>query len=158
MKRIILIIVVFALFGCKTTKTISNRQADITTKTDSAKKSDVVVQILENKNTNTKNTDGTEVITTEITRIFDTGGTIKSETVKTTTRKNNVTKTAIISDNVNTKITDNSTLTDGNETKVATQDKTKQTADTQKTGTNIKWIIAGLAVIGIVIVILKLTI
>ena len=157
MKRIILFFIVFALFGCKTTKTISNRQADITTKTDSAKKSDVVVQILENKNTNTKNTDGTEVITTEITRIFDTGGTIKSETVKTTTRKNNVTKTTIISDNVNTKITDNSTLTVGNETRVATQDKTKQTADTQKTGTNIKWIIAGLAVIGIVIVILKFT-
>ena len=157
MKRIIFLILIFALFGCKTTKTISNRQADITTKTDSAKKSDVVVQILENKNTNTKNTDGTEVITTEITRIFDTGGTIKSETVKTTTRKNNVTKTTIISDNVNTKITDNSTLTVGNETKVATQDKTKQTADTQKTGTNIKWIIAGLAVIGIVIVILKFT-
>ena len=158
MKRIILIIVVFALFGCKTTRTINNRQSDITTKTDSAKKSDVVVQILENKKTDTKDTDGTEVITTEITRIFDTGGTIKSETVKTTTRKNNVTKTTIISDNVNTKITDNSTLTVGNETKVATQDKTKQTADTQKTGTNIKWIIAGLAVIGIVIVILKLTI
>ena len=157
MKRIIFLILIFALFGCKTTKTISNRQADITTKTDSAKKSDVVVQILENKNTNTKNTDGTEVITTEITRIFDTGGTIKSATVKTTTRKNNVTKTTIISDNVNTKITDNSTLTVGNETKVATQDKTKQTADTQKTGTNIKWIIAGLAVIGIVIVILKFT-
>ena len=157
MKRIIFLILIFALFGCKTTKTISNRQADITTKTDSAKKSDVVVQILENKNTNTKNTDGTEVITTEITRIFDTGGTIKSETVKTTTRKNNVTKTTIISDNVNTKITDNSTLTVGNETRVATQDKTKQTADTQKTGTNIKWIIAGLAVIGIVIVILKFT-
>ena len=157
MKRIIFLILIFALFGCKTTKTISNRQADITTKTDSAKKSDVVVQILENKNTNTKNTDGTEVITTEITRIFDTGGTIKSETVKTATRKNNVTKTTIISDNVNTKITDNSTLTVGNETKVATQDRTKQTADTQKTGTNIKWIIAGLAVIGIVIVILKFT-
>ena len=157
MKRIIFLILIFAFFGCKTTKTISNRQADITTKTDSAKKSDVVVQILENKKTDTKDTDGTEVITTEITRIFDTGGTIKSETVKTTTRKNNVTKTTIISDNVNTKITDNSTLTVGNETKVATQDKTKQTADTQKTGTNIKWIIAGLAVIGIVIVILKFT-
>ena len=157
MKRIIFLILIFAFFGCKTTKTISNRQADITTKTDSAKKSDVVVQILENKKTDTKDTDGTEVITTEITRIFDTGGTIKSETVKATTRKNNVTKTTIISDNVNTKITDNSTLTVGNETKVATQDKTKQTADTQKTGTNIKWIIAGLAVIGIVIVILKFT-
>ena len=157
MKKLILFILIFAMFGCKTTRTISNQQADITTKTDSAKKSDVVVQILENKNTNTKNTDGTEVITTEITRIFDTGGTIKSETVKTTTRKNNVTKTTIISDNVNTKITDNSTLAVGNETKVATQDKTKQTTDTQKTGTNIKWIIAGLAVIGIVIVILKFT-
>ena len=157
MKKIILLLILFTLFGCKTTRTISNQQADITTKTDSAKKSDVVVQILENKKTDTKDTDGTEVVTTEITRIFDTGGTIKSETVKTTTRKNNVTKTTIIRDNVNTEITDNSTLAVGNETKVATQDKTKQTTDTQKTGTNIKWIIAGLAVIGIVILILKFT-
>ena len=157
MKRIILFFIVFTLFGCKTTRTISNQQADITTKTHTAKKRDVVVQILENKKTDTKDTDGTEVVTTEITRIFDTGGTIKSETVKTTTRKNNVTKTTIIRDNVNTEITDNSTLAVGNETKVATQDKTKQTTDTQKTGTNIKWILLSILGLGVVVLILKFT-
>ena len=157
MKKLILLFIVFTLFGCKTTRTISNQQTDITTKTDSAKKSDVVVQILENKKTDTKDTDGTEVVTTEMTRIFDTGGTIKSETVKTTTRKNNVTKTTIIRDNVNTEITDNSTLAVGNETKVATQDKTKQTTDTQKTGTNIKWILLSILGLGVVVLILKFT-
>ena len=157
MKKLILLLILFTLFGCKTTRTVSNQQADITTQTDSTKKSDVVVQILENKKTDTKDTDGTEVVTTEITRIFDTGGTIKSETVKNTTRKNNVTKTTIIRDNVNTEITDNSTLAVGNETKVATQDKTKQTTDTQKTGTNIKWILLSILGLGVVVLILKFT-
>ncbi|MHB9056219.1 MAG: hypothetical protein ACYC2P_08730 [Paludibacteraceae bacterium] len=157
MKKLILLIVLFALFGCKTTKTFTKQQAEIITKTDSAKKSDVVVQILENKKTDTKDTDGTEVVTTEITRIFDTGGTIKSETVKTATRKNNVTKTTIIRDNVNTEITDNSTLAVGNETKVVTQEKTKQTTDTQKTGTNIKWILLSILGLGVVVLILKFT-
>lgn len=157
MKKIILLLILFTLFGCKTTRTISNQQADITTKTDSAKKSDVVVQITEIKNTDTKDTDATEVQTTEITRTFDAGGTIISEIVKTTTRRNNVAKTAQIRDKKNTEIVDNSTVQVIKDADVVTQDKTKQTTDTQKTGTNIKWIIAGLAVIGIVIVILKFT-
>ena len=157
MKKLILLLILFALFGCKTTRTISNQQADITTKTDSAKNSDVVVQITEIKNTDIKDTDATEVQTTEITRTFDAGGTIISETVKTTTRKNNVAKTAQIRDKKNTEIVDNSTVQVIKDADVVTQEKTKQTTDTQKTGTNIKWILLSMLGLGLVVLILKFT-
>lgn len=161
--KLIVILLLFTFLGCKSTKEIaktgSETKANSVVKTDST--ANQAVQVIENsdKLTETKNTDATATETTEITRTYDGRGAMTSETIKTTIKKNNVANVAKISDKKNTETNTVTGVSETTVTKGSTQTETKTTTenkfDNQRTGTNIKWIVIGLAIIGIVVLIFK---
>ena len=163
MKKLIVLLLLLSIFGCKSTKEIaktgSETKANSVVKTDSTAKTDTQVIEVFDKFTETKDTDASETETTEITRTFDAGGTITSETIRSTTRKNNVANIAYIRDKKNTETAIETAVAETTVAEGSTQTETKTATekkfDNQRTGTNIKWIVIGLAVIGIIILILK---